>query len=105
MSVRIGLNLGAVHVSKRVGRKKPGFLVNLLVWSIAWPIKLLILGIRAATKSRPRKTQYGHTQVMSGYGLPAHPGHPLRPSGFPAQPGWYNVNGQAWYWTGSGWLR
>ena len=34
-----------------------------------------------------------------------HPGHPDRPSGFPKVPGWYNVGGQAWYWTGSVWLR
>jgi len=23
----------------------------------------------------------------------------------PTVPGWYNVNGQAWYWTGSMWVR
>ena len=24
---------------------------------------------------------------------------------FPHQPGWYNLGGQAWYWTGSEWVR
>ena len=99
MSARIGLNMGPVHVSKSIRRKGPGPLTNILVWSILWPFKLLALAFRAGSK--PRARQYGHTVVMSGYDLPAFRAHPNAPF----QPGWYNVNGQAWYWTGTGWTR
>lgn len=98
MSVRVGLNLGAVHVSKRVGRKKSGVLATILVWSIVWPFKLLAMAFSAATKSRPKPVvEFGPPRIE----LPEFRAH----QNYPFQPGWYNVGGQAWYWDGRGWLR